>query len=154
MKSAYNHTWLYNLNVVKEAKQWKRDGLIFPNEFASIAAEYKSGFYHPNLMIRILLFVASLIALGGVTGILGLLFSVILEDAISILSLIYGIASLLFLEFIFIRNSNHYKSGVNEALLYHSIGFIIGGVAGISDFNTSVIILTCILVFGFSAFRY
>lgn len=154
MKSAYNPTWLHNLSVVKEAKQWQRDGVISSNDFLSIAAEYKSGFYHPNLMIRILLFVASLIAIGGVTGLLGLLFANILDDAISILSLIYGIASLLFLEFVFIRNSNHYKSGVNEALLYHSIGFIIGGVAGVFDFNTSAVTLTCVIVFAFSAFRY
>jgi hypothetical protein len=154
MKSAYNATWLNNLSVVKEAKRWHDDGIISSGDFSSIAAGYKSDFYHPNLMIRILLFVASLIALGGVTGILGLLFADIIDDAIAILLLIYGIVSLFSLEFVFIRNSNHYKSGVTEALLYHSIGFTIGGLAAISDFDVSAVTVTCILVFGFSAYRY
>lgn len=154
MKSAYNPTWLHNISVVKEAKQWLKSGLIAPEQYAAVAAEYKSGFYHPNLMIRILLFIASLIALGGVTGMLGLFFSAILEDAIAILCLIYGIVSLLVLEFVFIKNSNHYKSGVNEALLYHSIGFTIGGIAGLTDFNTSAVTITCLLVFGLCAYRY
>jgi hypothetical protein len=154
MKSAYNPTWLHNISVVKEAKQWMKAGLISNEQYAVVHEEYKSGFYHPNLMIRILLFIASLIALGGITGMLGLFFSTILEDVIAVLCLIYGVASLLFLEYVFIKNSNHYKSGVNEALLYHSIGFTIGGVAGLTDFNTSTLIITCLLVFGFCAYRY
>jgi uncharacterized membrane protein YgcG len=153
MRCAYSEISLHNLTVAKEAKQWLKSDVITREQYDAIHAEYKSGFFHPNLMIRILLFTASLIALGGVTGFLGLIFSSVLEDAIAALCFVYGAMSLVSLE-VLIRNSNHYKSGVTEALLYHSMGFIIGGVAGFSDFETATMIVTCLLVFGFCAFRY
>lgn len=154
MKTAYNPVWLHNLNVLKEIKQWRRDCFFSQGQFAAICEGYRSGFYHPNLMIRLLLFISSLIALSGITGLLILLFGDVGENALSILSIIYGVASCIFLENVFIRSSHHYKSGVNEALLYHSIGFVIAGVGGLTDFNTTSITVTCIVVFGFSALRY
>lgn len=154
MKSAYNENWLHNLHVVKEAKQWVKSGMMFEEQFAAIREEHTLGFYHPNLFIRILLFIATLIALSGVTGLLILMFGDAGEDALPVLGLVYGIASFLVLEKVFIHKNNHYKSGVTEALLYHAMGFTIGGVSGIFDFNEHVIIISCILVFSFSAFRY
>lgn len=154
MKSAYDENWLHNLHVVKEAKQWRASGLIVQKQLEALKEEYKSGFYHPNLFIRILLFIASLVALSGVTGLLVLMFGDVDKDALSVLSLLYGIGSFILLEKILIRNNHHYKSGVNEALLYHAIGFTIAGIGGISDFKEDVVILSCVLVFSFSAFRY
>ena len=154
MKSAYHETWLYNLTVAKEAKQWRKDGILSHHQLAAINEEYKSGFFHPNLIIRILLFIASLIALSGITGLLGLMLSGVLEDAYAVLSLLYGIISFIILEIVLIRNHNHYKSRVNEALLYHSIGFTILGMGGISDFDTHVMIVSCLLIFSFATYRY
>lgn len=154
MKNAYNPIWLHNLSLVKKAKGWKGDGLISSAQYEAIAAQHSSGFYHPNVFIRILLFIASLIALGGVTGILGLMFGSILEDAIAMLCLLYGLGSFFVLESVFIKSLHHYKSGVNEALLYHSIGFTIGGIAGLTEFDVPVVIFTCIIVFGFASYRY
>jgi uncharacterized membrane protein YgcG len=154
MKSAYNETWLHNLAVAKEAKQWRKDGFLSQEQLAAVYEEYKSGFYHPNLIIRILLFIASLVALSGITGLFGLMLSEVLEDAYAALSLIYGIVSFVILEIVLIRNNNHYKSGVSEALLYHSIGFTILGIGGASDFNAHVMIISCLLIFSFTAYRY
>lgn len=154
MKSAYNESWLRNLQVMKEAKQWRKSGFISGEQLEALKGEYQSGFYHPNLFIRIILFLASLIALAGVTGLLVLMFADIGEEALSIMSLLYGIVSFLFLEKFFIRKNHHYKSGVNEALLYHAIGFTVGGIAGIFDFDADVFIVSCVVVFSFSAFRY
>jgi hypothetical protein len=67
---------------------------------------------------------------------------------------VYGVASLAMLEKLFIDN-NHFKSGVTEALLYHACGFIIGGVGGLSGFdNTQLILITSLIVFTFSGWRY
>lgn len=152
---AYNKTWLHNLGIVKEAKQWCRHNLISPDQFARIEEAYKSAFYHPNYVIRVLLFLASLIALAGVTGLLILMLDGLNnETAISIAALVYGLGSFAVLEIVFIKRGNHYKSGVTEALLYHSMGFTIGGIAGLSDFNEHVVIIVCMLVFTFSAVRY
>jgi hypothetical protein len=159
MRSAYNSIWLYNLGIVKEAKTWLKSGVISAESFNLIAGEYKSGFYHPNVMIRLLLFVATLIGLAGVTGILVLMFQDALDEIGPYLSIVYGVGSLFILELVFIGNNNHYKSGVTEALLYHSIAFICIGASSMFGFQSSEselywIFFVCMVVFSFSAFRY
>jgi hypothetical protein len=154
MKFVYNSTWLHNLHLVKEAKRWMKHGWISKDQFAKISGEYTSSFYHPNLFIRILLFIATLIALAGISGLFGLMLVESEKTSISILCLLYGIGSWIFLEKIFIQNSNHYKSGVSEALLYHSIGFMIGGVIGLTDGNVTLSLIFAVLLFGFSSIRF
>lgn len=154
MKSAYNHPWVYNLAMMKEIKRWAKHNFIADEQFLKISEGYKVPFYHPNLIIRILLFVATLLALSGVTG----LFFLFVADAgtvgISTMCMVYGIASFVVLEKFFIEK-NHYKSGVTEAVLYHACGFTIGGIAGLNDFdNTQLLLITCLVVFSFSAIRY
>ena len=151
---AYNSTWLSNLSVVKESKRWYKDKFLSESEFAAISEAHPSEFYHPNVFIRILLFLATLVALAGITGLLGLMFIEAFEDAIELLCLLYGLGSWVFLEMIFIRKGKHYKSGVTEALLYHSIGWTIGGFAAMVDFNEPLVIIACIFIFGFAAIRY
>lgn len=154
MKSAYNPTWLHNLNVVKEAKQWQKSNLISSEQFKAIQAGYLTAFYHPNVMIRILLFIATMIAISGVTSLFFLFVSGASDQVISVMALGYGMLMILFLEKIFLGNSRHYKSGVTEALLYHAMGFIIGGIAGLTDFNEHAIIISCMVVFALAAVRY
>lgn len=154
MKSAYNLLWVYNLAVIKEAKRWAKHSFITEDQRSFIDEAYKVPFYHPNIIIRLLLFVAALVAISGVTGLLTLMVLQVGQTGIAILCILYGIAFLVALEKIFIVK-NHYKSGVTEAILYHSCGFIIGGVAGLVDFdNTQLILLACLLVFTFAAIRY
>jgi len=157
MKCAYNETWLSNLQLLKETKEWQKNKIISPEQQASITAAYPVAFFHPNLIIRILLFLASLIALSGVTGLLSLFVLSIAngtEQIISALCILYGIAAFFFLEAIFIRTARHYKSGVTEALVYHAVGFTLAGIAGITSGNTHVIVISCLALFSFTAFRY
>jgi uncharacterized membrane protein YgcG len=151
---AYDIKWLFNLSVVKEAKRWFKDHIVPESQYKSISEAHPSQFYHPNIFIRILLFLATLVALGGITGLLGLMLIEAFEEAIEVLCILYGLGSWAFMEIVFIRNGKHYKSGVNEALLYHSIGWTIGGFAALTDFNEQVLTLTCLAVFAFSAVRY
>jgi hypothetical protein len=153
MSSAYNESMVYNLAVVKQSKRWYKHGFIEKGQLESIVQTYAASFYHPNFMIRVLLFVATLLALSGATGFFTLIVAELGEEAISVGCMIYGIVSFFALEKLFIGN-NHYKSGVTEAILYHSCGFTIGGLAGVSDFNTHVILWSCLIVFSFSAIRY
>ena len=48
----------------------------YGQQFAAIQETYKTPFYHPNFIIRLTLFVATLLALSGVTGFFGLIFFV------------------------------------------------------------------------------
>lgn len=154
MKSAYNATQVLSLWLLKVVSRWQQHNLITPEQKEAIAREFKVPFYHPNLMIRILLFIATLMALSGVTGLVFLLFADVGESGLFILSMLYGIASFVVLEIMFIKR-NHYKSGVTEAILYHACGFTIVGVAGLYDFNNLYLtLLVCILVFTWAAIRY
>lgn len=156
MKSAYNETGLYNLAVVKESKRWVKQHFIGEDQYQKIKEAYPSSFYNPNFIIRILLFVAALLALSGVTGVLSLVILAV-DDSDRFLSfacLFYGIGSFVFLEKVFIESNHHYKSGVNEALIYHACGFTIGGIMGIFDFDEHVGLFACFIVLTFAAIRY
>ena len=154
MKPAFEYDQLYKLEVIKETKRWMKSAFITRGQFDAISEAYKVLFYHPNLMIRVLLFVATLLGLSGVSGLFFLVFVSAGEDLLAALCVVYGIASFLVLEMLFIKN-NHYKSGVTEALLYHACGFTIGGIAGLANFDSvSLVVWTCVLVFSFAAIRY
>ncbi len=153
MSSAYNETWVYNLAVIKEAKKWCKHGFIETEQLTNIQQAYTVPFYHPNFTIRILLFIATLLASSGVTGFFALIIADAGKNPISFAYIFYGVASFFVLEKFFIAN-NHFKSGVTEAILYHSCGFVIGGIAGLNEFNEHIILWSCFLVFSFAAFRY
>jgi hypothetical protein len=154
MKSAYNETGLYNLAVLKESKRWMKQHLIGKDQYLKISEGYASSFYHPNFIIRILLFIATLFALSGVTGLFTLLVVDIGERAISTGCIIYGAVSFFFLEKVFIGSNHHYKSGVTEALLYHACAFTIGGIAVLFEFNEHAWLFACLIILTFAAIRY
>jgi hypothetical protein len=154
MKSAYDLTGVYNLEVIKQTKRWFKHKLIEESQMNAIHQAYACPFYHPNFIIRIVLFVATLLVLSGITGLLILMIADAGDNLISVACIFYGLISFLILEKLFIENNHHFKSGVTEALLYHSCGFIIGGIAGVTDFDQHITALTCLVVFSFAAFRY
>ncbi len=155
MNSAYNPVSVYHLAVIKETRRWAKHSFITKEQITKISEEYKTPFYHPNLIIRILLFVATLFALSGLTGILALMFVPMNNQLLIYIGcIVYGVGSFLVLEKMFIAN-NHFKSGVTEAILYHACAFTTSGVAGLADFeNTQLLLFTCLVVFSFAAFRY
>jgi hypothetical protein len=153
IRYAYETTSLQHLWLLKECKGWQRDGWISTVQLRSIESAYPSACYHPNMMIRLLLFAATLFALSGVTGILLLLFGQWHEDMLFLGSILYGAAGWWVAEKLFIARQ-HYKSGVNEALIYHACAFTITGAAGFFDFNGHVLGAVALLVFGWTAIRY
>jgi len=154
MNSAYNTQRVYNLAVIKETKRWAKHDFIANEQFTKISEEYKTPLYHPNLIIRILLFIATLFALSGMTGILGLMVAQAGKEIIYTGCILYGVGSFVALEKMFIAN-NHFKSGVTEAVMYHACGLIIIGVGGLTDWNSMQLLwVTSLIVFSFAAFRY
>lgn len=154
MNTAYQKDWLYNLAVIKETKRWFKQDLIEKIQLDAIHLQYQAPFYHPNFIIRILLFVATLFALSGLSGLLGLMVGDLGEITIAIGCIIYGVVSFYILDTIIIKKNKHYKSGVTEGLLYHACGFTIGGLTWLTDFNIHFVMFTCLVVFSFAAIRY
>lgn len=152
---AYNKTSLYNLAVVRETKRWFKHGIITENQFENIRAAHVSSLYSPNFVIRILLLLATLLAISGVTGLLALGVYNMNDKTLAIGLIVYGIVSFVILEQLFIKTNNHYKSGVTEALLYHSMGFTIGGIIYLLNYdNVSLVLIICLVIFVFAAIRY
>jgi hypothetical protein len=153
MKFAYNPEWLNNLHIVKEAKQWMVSGLISKEQLNAIVEKHPAQFYHPNIIIRILLLVATFVVLGAITGLLVLMFMEA-EEILSFLSLIYGVGSMIVLDRVFIASKNHFKSGITEAILYHSVLFIMLGFVEVFEESPVpyAIVLSCLLAF--TAYRY
>jgi len=154
MHSAYHEQWVYSLHVIKQAKLWLKHGLINPEQFETISESYRTPLFHPNFVIRILLFIATLIATSGISGLIMLLFSDAGDTVISIVCVLFGVGAFTILERLFINNK-HYKSGVTEGVAYMACGIIITGVAILVDFDQVLLIqLIALMVFGFAAFRY
>lgn len=154
MKSAYNESMIHNLHVIKAAKHWQTHNLIDQEQLLKIQEQYKTPLFHPNIAIRILLFLATLLAASGVSGLVGLAFADAGEMILSFAFLLLGGMAFLVLEKLFIAN-NHFRSGVTDAITYLACGFVIGGVGGLTDFeNVFVLQMVCLLVFGFAAYRY
>ncbi len=159
MNCAYNTTWLYNLSVVKESKRWLNHNIITDAQSATIRGTYLSSLYHPNFIIRILLFIATLLAIAGVTGLLTLTIIGADEKAIAIGAMFYGLFSFFVLENVFLKKSHHYKSGVTEAMLYHAMAFTLGGFIYLfnpdqAESNTHFVLFACLIVSVFAAIRY
>jgi hypothetical protein len=154
MTFAYNSSWLKNLHIVKEAKQWMGSGLISKEQLEKIAEQHPSPFYHPNFIIRILLLLATFIVLGAITGLLILAVMDVDEAALAILSILYGLISLAVLDRVFIASKNHYKSGITEAILYHSILFIMMGCIDFFEDSPAPYAVVLGVVFAFAAYRY
>jgi hypothetical protein len=109
MISSYNSDWLKNLGIVKDAKVWQKSKLIKAEQADEIVKAYPCGFYHPNLIIRITLFIATFIGVCGVSGLFFLMLQGASEEVVSLLCIIYGGVSILILEKQIIKSGNHYK---------------------------------------------
>lgn len=154
MSSAYNLKALWALKVLKEARHWYEAKFISAEQWGAVQQHYQSKAYHPNLAIRILLFIATSIAMSGVNG---LLISMVIEapDMVkAAFALVAGICALYLAEKALIQNNNHYRSGVVEAITYFSCAYIIGGVGLMTDWNEHLLFVAAILIFLFISVRF
>jgi hypothetical protein len=124
---AYNHTSLDNLIINEEVNAALQNDLLTKEEAAAIENKYPVNLYSPNLFIRIGMFLlTAVISLMG----FGLFCLVMLhgsETQFKIMTIIYGVLNYAGLEYI-IRDKNHFRSGIDDALIVFSLGFMITGI--------------------------
>ena len=125
---AYPPNWANDDAIRTAASCWWRLGLLEQAQHTAILAAHPASYYQTSLWIRVVLFGATL--LGGITA-LGFL---LLTTSGDLNPLVYGIAVLLgcliLLESL-IKNSHHYRSGVDNALLFGALlawAFLVGYV--------------------------
>ncbi len=126
----HNTQWLDSLHTSREAKRWHASDIISIDQYAAIKAKFLTPLYTPNLFIRMVLFFFTYIALSGVYGMAFMVVGLAGDRGISIFCLVVGIISFVVLEAL-IKQKNLYKAGIDDALLYASLGFSIGGLVWI-----------------------
>jgi uncharacterized membrane protein YgcG len=151
---AYNSDDL-DANLIKEnAESWHRKGVISIDKLNEIKAHYHTNFHSPNVFVRVGAFLFCSLLVSALFGFVALALSGNSSNELSSLALFAGVACFAALEFMI--KSNHYRSGIDDALLYCGLGFIIGGLMNLMtlDFNTLLFYLTFLPFLIIATIRY
>ena len=140
---AYNKTSLHNERIQEQSTTAFENNFISNEELQKIKNKYPVQFYTPNIFIRIGLFILTLIILSFSFSLFSLLFMSSLENAWKGLLLFFAILTYAALEFM-VQKNRHYKSGVDDALLWNFAGMLFGSISLLLDAGT---LTNCILAF-------
>ena len=127
---AYSTQWLEALQVRRQAARWHRTHLIGTAQYEAILAAYPVKFYTPNVFVRIGLAFFCWILVCSLLGIYTLFFPFFVTDfdGCGITLLCFAAGLFVALEYN-IRTQRHYRSGIDDALLYTALTFIFSGFA-------------------------
>lgn len=150
---AYNNEWLNNLLVRNQSDEARKKNCISKTAQEQIHAVYPVGFYTPNIFIRIGLFILTMIIVQFAFGLVSLvLLSAMQEEHFGGLFIFYGLLVYAGLEFMV--KKNHYKSGVDDALMWMAAGSLIGGLNAVARVSpqTNAIVIFIVALFLFLRF--
>jgi len=123
----YNKTWLANLIIHEQVQQDLSSGTLSSEEVKNIEKAYPVGFYSPNIFVRIGLFLLANVIVSFSGGLFALFVSDLRFIAPEVWLLAAGIACYFGLETI-VKQSHHYRSGADDALLWLSGGMVFGAL--------------------------
>jgi hypothetical protein len=141
---AYNTMGLDALLITEKAETWRNKGWLSNETWIKIKANYPINFYSPNVFMRIGGFIFSLILIMAFLGILALFTGGNIDTSLPVLAVFMGFISFAVLEFII--KSNHYKSGIDDALLYGGVCLIMGGLTALLHLNTNELPFYCLFL--------
>lgn len=119
----YNHTSLVNLHIQQQVEKAHDAHLITAPELNNIKEKYPTGFYTPNLVIRIGFFILTLI------GCLftGLLLSLMLNETHitdhPVWLLLLGLGTYAILELV-VKEKRLFKAGIDDALIWQTAALL------------------------------
>ncbi|GGD47134.1 hypothetical protein GCM10011514_08900 [Emticicia aquatilis] len=137
MKKAYNETWVENINKQEIIDDWYFRKLISDEQRKEAIQAFPVGFHQSNSFVKIGLFLFTCIVASASLGFVSLfLFEIFSESrfGFAIISLIYSVVFLYFLEY-FIKKNNFYRSGVDNALLYAMLSAAFGAFVGFTNYD-------------------
>ena len=145
---AYNKDWL-NANIaLDEIENAFAKSNISQEERDAAAAQFKTGFYTPNIYIRVGLILLTLIIVSFSSAVLALFFistDIDIERSAAILGIFFGVGCHVALE-LFVKKKHHHQSGVDDALLWIGAIYFVTGSYFLFNLSTlGTAILICIL---------
>jgi len=138
---AYNTTWLYNLLIRDQADEASNRHCITGGENERIFTTHAVNFYTPNFFVRIGLFILTVVIALFTLGLFLLAFLSGNDNQIGGLMIFLGVLAYISLEVMVAKR--HYKSGVDDALLWIAPASIVAGfniMATISYMENAIII--------------
>ena len=129
---AYNRKSLDNLAINEEAAVALHHNLISQGEMAGIAKAYPVNLYSPNFFIRIGLFLLTALIILMVFGLFCLMLVSSSEQSFGILTLMVALLTYGGLEML-IHERNHYRSGIDDAMIWSSMVFLVATVNLLND---------------------
>ena len=139
---AYNTEALKKQLILKKVKEFYAKRLLTSLQYQQAKTQYNSGFYTPNVFVIIGLYIFASIGISTGFGIINLFASELGDVSYQVILALYGVASIIGLEY-FIRNTKHYKSGIQQAFLYTAFGLmmpLVFKLSGDSFHNNNVFI--------------
>ncbi len=140
---AYNTVWLGNLIIQSEIEDAFDEHVITKEEKETIIAKYRVGFYTPDIFIRIGLFILTIIVMIFTYGLLLLLFINDMERVYGAAAIFLAVVGYMAQEFM-IKRKMHYRSGVDDGLLWGSSIALLAGLIMPYHINELAI---CIITF-------
>lgn len=137
---AYPEAWANHAALRQAAGRWHRRGLLSASQQAAIVATYPVGYYRPAWWVRVGLLVATSIGVGSAVGFTAGFLEIVARLHLGELWYfgLWLLGSLVGLELL-VRNSRHYRSGVDNALLYSALlawAFVVGYGLRSTTFNS------------------
>jgi len=148
---AYNNEWLNNLLVRNQADKAGENHCITQPEKDQVYAAYKVGFYTPHFFVRTGLFILTFIIVFFSLGFVSLFF---LDHTEQIGGLFVFFGCIIYGGLEFMVRKRHYRSGVDDALMWMAAGNIVGGLNLLTNisYQTNAIIVFIIGLYLFIRF--
>ncbi|WP_142686374.1 hypothetical protein [Chitinophaga polysaccharea] len=137
---AYNSTTLDNLEIKEEAEKALRKNCIELSTYKAIEAAHPVNFYTPNPVIKIGLFILTVVIVSFSLGLLSLMMLDLLrnEDGFAGLCILAGLVCYGVLE-LFIREKKLFRAGVDDALLWGAVLLICSSMAIVDHVSAGTI---------------
>lgn len=126
----YNTKLLTNIAMVKKAKQWFSLNLISAPQMAAVLKKYPVEYFKPNVFIKIGLFIFTFFIIGAAMSVISLFTFMVFSQLESFegygifMSILFGGVAGFLLEK-FIKWRNWYSNGIDDALLYATLGSVL-----------------------------
>jgi uncharacterized membrane protein YgcG len=132
---AYNCDELNAILIHEKSENWFKKGLISKEKLEEIKSNFLINFYSPNVFMRIGAFLFCCLLIIAFSALFAI--SSLQGNGVNMLFLFFSLVCFLGLELMI--NSRHYKSGIDDALLYLGLGFLMSAIVLIFKLNADTL---------------